>query len=380
MTHLKIIADENIPFVKECFAHLADVTTVGGRNITAEMLRDADAVLVRSITKVGTELLSGSAVKFVGTATIGTDHIDEEYLAENNIGFSSAPGSNANSAAEYIVSAMLNLADRYNFNLSEKSLGIVGVGNVGSRVEKKANALSMTVVLNDPPLQRQTANEKYRPIEEIFACDFVTLHTPLTSIGIDKTYHLADEAFFDSLKPDAIFMNTSRGGVHDTKALKNAIIAGKLGGCVLDVWENEPDIDVDLLKMVDFATPHIAGYSYDGKVAGMVMIYEALCSHFGIKAKNRSDDFLPAPTVEEIEIAKDGQNVILNAVNTLYDIKLDNAKMREMVSIEPSKRRMFFDGLRKGYHIRREFQNTNVCTKDKKLKKILCGIGFETVK
>ena len=375
---MKIIADENIPFVKECFAHLADITTVGGRNITAEMLKDADAMLVRSITKVGAKLLAGSAVKFVGTATIGREHIDEEYLTRNNIGFASAPGSNANSVAEYIVSAMLNLAEKHKFNLSEKSLGIVGVGNVGSKVEKKAKALGMKVVLNDPPLQRETGDKKYRPIEEIFSCDFVTLHTPLTSIGIDKTCHLANKVFFEALKPSAIFMNSSRGDVHDTVALKNALITGKLGGCVLDVWENEPDIDVDLLKMVDFATPHIAGYSYDGKVDGMIMIYEALCRHFGIEAKNSISDFLPAPAVEKIEIAKDGQDAILDAANMLYDIKADDAKIREMISAEPNERGVFFDGLRKGYHIRREFQNTTVCTKDEKLKKILGGIGFKT--
>ncbi|MCD4832062.1 MAG: 4-phosphoerythronate dehydrogenase [Anaerohalosphaeraceae bacterium] len=376
---MKVIADENIPFVAECFSSVADVTTVSGRKITSEILKDADGLLVRSITKVGAELLDGSAVKFVGTATIGTDHIDQDYLAENNIGFASAPGSNANSVAEYITSAMLNLAEKYGFNLNEKSIGIVGVGSVGSKVEKKALALGIKIVLNDPPLQRLSSDEKYRSIEEIFSCDFVTIHTPLTSTGIDKTYHLADDTFFKALKPGTIFINSSRGGVHNTLALKNTIKSGKLKACVLDVWENEPDIDIELLKMVDFASPHIAGYSYDGKVGGMIMIYDALCEHFGIEAKNSIENFLPAPDVEKIEIETDGQDAILDAVNMLYDIKLDDAKIREIITAEPGKRGSLFDGLRKGYHIRREFQNTIVAIDNEKTQDILKGLGFKGV-
>jgi len=373
---VKIVADENIPFVKECLSSVGDVAVISGRDMSAEIVKDADALLVRSITKVGGDLLDGSKVKFVGTATIGKDHIDEDYLAENGIGFASAPGSNANSVAEYIVSALLNLAEKYKFDLSKKSIGIVGVGNVGGRVEKKAKALGMEAVLNDPPLRRTTGDEKYRPIGEIFETDIVTFHTPLTSIGIDKTYHLAGEAFFKALKPGTIFINSSRGGVHDTASLKSAIDNGKLKACVLDVWEDEPGIDVDLLKRVDFGTPHIAGYSYDGKVAGMIMIYEALCGHFGIEVANSIDDFLPRPAVEEVVVDGSGQAAVLEAVNTLYDIGRDDAMLRDVMGVEAGDRGKFFDGLRKGYHIRREFQNTRVLAKDLEAKEILAGVGF----
>ena len=373
---MKIIADENIPFVKECFSSVGDCLTISGRQITPEILKDADALLVRSITKVDKDLLDETNVKFVGTATIGFEHINLDYLTGRNIGFASAPGSNANSVAEYIVSALLNLAYKYKFDIAQKSIGIVGVGNVGSKVEKKAQALGMKVVLNDPPLKRQTGGEKYRPIEEIFDCDIVTLHTPLTLEGIDKTYHLADKEFFKALKKDVIFFNTCRGGVHDTMALKNAITSGKIKACVLDVWEDEPNIDIELVKMVDFGTPHIAGYSYDGKVAGVIMIYDAFCRHFDIEPKFTAKDFLPKPEFKQIAISENEKNPLLTAVNTLYDIKKDDEKLRQIIKKPAEKHSAYFDGLRKSYHIRREFPNTVISIEDKKLRNIFAGLGF----
>ncbi len=261
---MKIIADENIPFVAECFSSIGEVEVVPGREITPGVVADADVLLVRSITPVSADLLAPSKVRFVGTATIGFDHIDIEYLSQNKIGFASAPGSNANSAAEYVIAAMLNIGKRHSIDLEGKSIGIIGVGNVGGRVAKKASALGMKLLLNDPPLHRQTGAPKYLSIEKLFDCDFVTLHTPLTFEGEDKTFHLADDKFFKSLKKGCIFINASRGGVVDSSALKAAIEESRLNATVLDVWENEPDIDVELLEMVDIGTPHIAGYSLDG--------------------------------------------------------------------------------------------------------------------
>lgn len=373
---MKIIADENIPFVKECFNSAGDCQTCHGREISNSLLKDADALLVRSITKVDENLLAGTNVKFVATATIGFEHIDIDYLTKNNIGFSSAPGSNANSVSEYITSAFLNLADKYNFDPAKKSIGIIGVGNVGSKVEKKAKALGMKVVLNDPPLARKTDDKKYRPLKEIFDCDIITCHMPLIFDGIDKTYHLADEMFFKSLKKGAIFINSSRGKVHDTIALKNTIRSGHLTACVLDVWENEPNIDVELLDMVDFATPHIAGYSYDGKVAGIIMIYEAFCRHFGIEITQNIKKFLPKPQVSEIFIKNNEKNPLLLAINSLYDIRKDDMTLRRLKNEPIDNRGAFFDGLRKNYPIRREFQNTTIHVENEKLKDIFDNIGF----
>jgi len=378
---MKIIADANIPFVAECFSSIGEVKIVGGREITPGVVRDADVLLVRSITPVGAELLAGSKVRFVATATIGFDHIDIEFLRWNNIGFASAPGSNANSAAEYVIAGLLAIGQKYDIDLEDKSIGIIGVGNVGSRVAKKCSALGMQIYLNDPPLQRQTGEAKYLPLKELFDCDFITLHTPLTFEGVDKTYHLADEKFFKSLRERCVFVNASRGGVVDSNALKAAIRSERLRAVVLDVWENEPNIDTELLEMVDIGTPHIAGYSLDGKITGMIMIYKAACEYFGLSPKFDIEDFLPEPAVRQLRIDLSGDNeqdAMANAVQKIYDIREDDIRLRRILEKSVEKRGEFFDGLRKNYPVRREFQNTMVIVKNRNstLVKKLKGIGF----
>lgn len=381
---MKIVADQNIPFVKECFSSIGQVQTCSGRQLTADQLADAELLLVRSVTKVNQALLKGSRIKFVATATIGVEHVDTAYLAERGIGFASAPGSNANSVAEYIVAALLALGKKYKFELAGKSIGVVGVGNVGSRVAKKCAALGLRVLLNDPPLQRKTGDSKYRPLSELVGCDFVTFHTPLTKEGIDKSYHLADAAFFASLKKGAAVLNSSRGGVHDTAALKQAMAQGKLLGVVLDVWENEPNIDPDLLRKVDLSTPHIAGYSFDGKVSGLLMIYRAACAHFGLTPSHTEADFLPAPKVPQITITPEQlkdtlERIVHDTVQQVYVINRDDFNTREILSQPEPDRGVFFDRLRKEYPERREFQNTVVVVPagQTRLAEILGGIGFQ---
>lgn len=415
---MKIVADGNIPFVRECFSSIGEVKVVDGRQITPEAVRDAEILLVRSVTRVGAEMLTGSKVRFIGTATIGFDHIDVEYLARNKIGFASAPGSNANSAAEYVIAALLEIGQRCDIDLEDKSIGIIGAGNVGGRVAKKAAALGMKVYLNDPPLQRYKISHRehrehrvdreldnallrieqlvgeveFMPVEELFGCDFITLHTPLTFEGIDRTFHLADEKFFKSLKERCVFFNTSRGRVVDRAALKTAIRSGRLRAVVLDVWENEPNIDTELLRMVDIGTPHIAGYSLDGKIAGMIMIYKAACEYFGFEPEYDVEDFLPEPTIRQLRIdPKRGteQDALAGAVQKVYDIRKDDARLRGILERPAEKRGEFFDGLRKNYPVRREFGNTTVfiATEDtestenklisKRLLDKLTGIGFK---
>jgi len=378
---VKIIADRNIPFVAECFSSIGEVEVVAGREMTSDVVRAADVLLVRSVTKVNSKLLAGSKIRFVATATIGFDHIDSEYLAKNNVGFASAPGSNANSAAEYVIAALLSVAQKKNYDLEGKSIGIIGVGNVGGRVAKKAVALGMKPYLNDPPLQRQTGEPKYLPIEQLYDCDFVTLHTPLTFEGIDKTFHLADEKFFKSLRDRCAFLNTSRGGVVDTRALKATIKSNKLGAVVLDVWENEPNIDTELLEMVDIGTPHIAGYSLDGKITGMIMIYEAACKYFGLEPKYDAEDFLPEPAVPQLEVdpkAGTEQDLVRETVEKIYDIGKDDSNLRQILDKPAEERGEFFDNLRKTYPVRREFHNTKAAVKDRNSNpaKTLEGIGF----
>jgi len=255
----------------------------------------------------------------------------------------------------------------------------------------------MIPVLNDLPLFRQTGDTKYRPLDELFGCDFITLHTPLTKEGQDKTFHLADEKFFKSLKTGCVFINTSRGAVHDTSALRNAIRSGKLKATVLDVWENEPNIDCELLRMVDISTPHIAGYSFDGKVAGLIMIYKSACEFFSIKPKHVAADFLPPPAVPKIQIelvGLDEQELIRETVGQVYVMNRDDFNTREIAMVEAENRGRFFDDLRRNYPVRREFQNTTVvlATEDtknfshrehrghrdfNKLAEMLKGIGFK---
>ena len=380
---MKILADVNIPFVAECFSSIGEVRVVSGREITPAGVSDADVLLVRSITPVGADLLADSKVRFVATATIGFDHIDIDYLRRNNIGFASAPGSNANSAAEYVIAGLLEIGRKYGIDLDGKSIGIIGVGNVGSRVAEKCSALGMHVYLNDPPLQRQTGDAKYLPLKELFDCDFITLHTPLTFEGVDKTYHLADEKFFKSLKERCVFVNASRGGVVDSEALKTAIRSGRLRAVVLDVWESEPNIDMELLETVDIGTPHIAGYSLDGKITGMIMIYKAACEYFAFSPKFDIEDFLPEPAVRQLKIETSTDNeqaALADAVQKIYDIRKDSARLRRVSEESAEKTGEYFDSLRKNYPVRREFQNTKVIVKDRSstLAKKLAGIGFKT--
>jgi len=384
---MKIIADANIPFVAECFSSIGQVEVVPGREITPDVVVDADMLLVRSVTPVDLKLLANSKVRFVATATIGFDHVDVDFLRCHNIGFVSAPGSNANSVAEYIVAAMLEVGQKHNITLEGKSIGIVGVGNVGSWVEVKASALGMKVYLNDPPLQRESGDAKYLPLEKLFDCDFITLHTPLTSEGVDKTFHLADAKFFKSLKAGCVFLNTARGGVVETAALKAAIKFGRLKAVVLDVWEDEPDIDTELLEMVNIGTPHIAGYSFDGKVAGMIMIYKAACEHFGLSPKFDVASFLPESAVPVLKINPQPageQEILREAVKEIYDIRKDDSNLRGVLNMPVGKKCAMFDRLRRDYPVRREFQNTQVKIADsgqrtadsKKIAEKLRGIGF----
>jgi erythronate-4-phosphate dehydrogenase len=381
---MKIIADANIPFVQQCFSSIGEVELLPGRKITPHSARDADVLLVRSVTKVNSQLLSAGRVRFVGTATIGFEHVDVEYLQKNNIAFASAPGSNANSVAEYVIAALLSVANNRKIELEGKSIAVIGVGNCGSRVAQKCTALGMKVFLNDPPLQRKTKDPKFLPIEALFDCDFITFHTPLTFGGLDRTFHLADENFFKLLKAGCVFINSSRGGVVDTMALKNIIRSAKLKAVVLDVWENEPNIDTELLRMVDIGTPHIAGYSLDGKVVGMIMIYKAACKHFGLEPEFDAASFLPPPAVSEIRVDLDAgkeQDVIHQTVQQVYAINRDDFNTREILMVPDVERGRFFDDLRKNYPVRREFQNTRVvlapAQAGKRLAKKLKGIGFQ---
>ncbi len=359
---MKIVVDENIPFAKEAFGQLGRVVTRPGRQISRDDLRDAELLVVRSVTRVTADLLDGTPVRFVGTCTIGTDHVDQAYLAERGVAFASAPGSNAESVAEYVVSALLTLAERHGFQLAGRTLGVVGVGNVGSRVARNAAALGLKVLLNDPPLQRATGDPKFRPLDELLQADFLTLHVPLTRTGPDPTWHLVDGRLLQRLRPDAFLLNTSRGAVVDNAALLECLQQRRLAGAVLDVWEGEPSIDHRLLQRVDLGTPHIAGYSYDGKVKATEMIYEAACRFLGERPEWNAAGVLSEPlgTFVVRTAGRPREAVVREAVRLAYDVRRDDADLRRSLELPEPDRPAFFDQLRKNYWHRREFPSATV--------------------
>jgi erythronate-4-phosphate dehydrogenase len=376
---MKIIADENIPFVRESFSTLGEVTTLPGRKITAKSLGAAEVLLVRSVTRVGAELLSGSKVQFVATATIGFDHVDIEYLQNERIGFASAPGCNSNSVAEYVLSALMVLAERRGFSLPEKTVGIVGCGNVGSKVQAKLRALGVACLVNDPPLKDRTGDSSFVSLEEIFSADIITLHVPLERDGKYPTFEMVDESFLAKMKPDAVLINTSRGNVVDERALLNALQSGRIAA-VLDVWQSEPNINCQILEWVELATPHIAGYSFDGKVRGTEMIYQAACKFFGATPTWKPSDHLPATPIKQLSFsdAVEDNEVIRGSILSSYDIRDDDASLRKMLTISQRERGSYFESLRKNYPVRREFTSTEIRISKRRevLAEILTGIGF----
>jgi erythronate-4-phosphate dehydrogenase len=248
-------------------------------------------------------------------------------------------------------------------------------------VEQKARALGVDCVLNDPPLERETGDSKYRPLDEIFDCQIITAHVPLTKVGPDATHHLLDAAFFERVKTGAIIINTSRGSVVDGKALRAALESGKVGASVLDVWEGEPNIDLDLLANLALGTPHIAGYSFDGKVNGTLQVYEAACRHLGIEPNWDPAPHLPEPDCPEVTVdgALPPQQALSKAVSAVYDIRYDDRAMRGIILKAPGQRAGYFDQLRKEYPQRREFQNTRarVHPKNTAIRQSLMGLGFQ---
>lgn len=353
---LKLIIDENIAFAKAAFNQFGNVRLLPGRKITNSVLIDADILIVRSITNVDKELLTDTPVKFVGTATIGTDHIDLDYLKKNNITFADAKGCNAFSVAEYVVAALLNLSVKYDFSLKNKSLGIVGVGNVGSKVAAFAEALGMKVLLNDPPLQRSGDKKSFVNLDQILKCDVISLHTPLNFNGVDKTYHLFDKKILKKLKDGAILINSARGAVINNKDLLDITSEKKLK-VVLDVWENEPNINIELLKKVLIATPHIAGYSYEGKVNGSKMIYNSLCDFLGEERTFSFNLKPPQNFTKHFMKSSRFETGLEKLVSSIYSINDDDLRLRKILQMNDADRILEFDSQRKNYPIRREFSN-----------------------
>jgi erythronate-4-phosphate dehydrogenase len=374
---MTIVADENIPFAHDVFSTFGDVRLMAGRAITREDLLDAEALIVRSVTRVDESLLSGTPVRFVGTATIGVDHIDTGYLHRSSIAFADAAGSNARSVAEYVVAALLELRGRGLLKIEGASIGVVGVGNVGSIVADMARALGMSVVEYDPPRAETDRGFRSASFDDVLHCDVITLHVPLTTTGRHATRHLFEDDLLAKLRPETILINTSRGGVVRSNALASALGSERLRAAVLDVWEEEPDIPAELIERCAIATPHIAGYSFDGKVRGTEMIASALADFAGRRWKQT--ELIP-PHAGELRLPSglsllDGVHC---AVRGAYDIMRDDADVRAIAGCTEAERRRGFDGLRRDYRQRREFHAWAIAANDVAATETLRLLGFDT--
>ena len=376
---MNIVVDENIAYAKKAFSEFGDVQLVDGRKINNQQLKNVDVFIVRSITNVNSNLLDGTKVKFVGTATIGSDHIDLNYLEKNNITFADAKGCNADSVAEYVFTALFKIAADENIRLNKKSIGVVGIGNIGSKVVRIAEELGMLVLKNDPPLERKGIGEKYVSLDEILQADIITTHVPLNKGGRDNTVHLLNKDNLNQIRYGAIIINTSRGVVINNDALYNITQSKKLYN-ILDVWENEPGINIDLLNITKIGTAHIAGYSLEGKVNGTVMIYNALCNFARIPPSWKPE--LPEVENKEfvLDVSKNDELKLYNLLRSVHDIESDDWRMRNMIKVKGEERGKYFALLRKEYPIRREFSNYTVKLREDELylKKILEALRFKT--
>lgn len=366
MSSLHIVADENIPCVEEAFGTLGKVTTRPGRTIGNEAARTADVLLLRSVTTVDDALLKGSDLIFVGSATTGTDHVDQAALAAQDVSFAHAPGANAESVADYVVVALLEMAWQQGVSLADRTVGIVGCGNIGGRLAHRLPALGVSVLQNDPPLadaaEARGEAHDFSPLERVLReADILTLHVPLTTDGPYPTYHLIGAAALEHLGTEAWLLNTSRGTVVDGTALQTALDGDQLDAVALDVWPNEPTPSPDLLRATDIATPHIAGYAYDGKVRGTSMLYRALCEHLGVEPSWHSDEALRPERPDGLRCNPPDPRLskttwLRRLAQQAYDLQTDDERMRALVEHSPAQRADAFSRLRKTYPRRRELQ------------------------
>ncbi|MEW6702138.1 MAG: 4-phosphoerythronate dehydrogenase [Bacteroidota bacterium] len=388
---MKIVVDENIPQAREAFESFGELIFLNGREITNKVLRDADVLLVRAVTKVDEELLRRTKVKFVATVTSGTDHVDINYLKKNKINFADASGCNSYSVAEFVISAIAHIFSKNNFPFQGKTIGVIGVGNIGSKVVRFADALGFDVLMNDPPLQRTLGSQNFVSLDDILQCNIITLHTPLNLYGRDKTFHLIDEEKLNRIKSGIMLINTSRGEVVDNLALKRRLQTKNDLITILDVWEREPAIDYKLLEKIDIGTAHIAGYSLEGKVKGTEMVYKKFCEFLstktpGNKLSRTVNEWEPkyssiADSIISIKEENNFEKMLNEIIKQIYDIKTDDKLLREGIKLEKQNQSKHFDELRKNYCARREFNNYTVKLNftDEETKRKLKALRFKVI-
>lgn len=356
---MRILADENIPML-DVFERHGSLRRVAGRSLDRSVLSDAQVLLVRSVSQVDRALLEGSQVQFVGTCTIGTDHLDIDYLNEQGIGWASAPGCNARGVVDYVLGAFLALAERDGVDLSQRCFGVIGAGQVGERLVHVLRGLGLQVWVCDPPRQQREGGD-YVDLATLLAhCDAISVHTPLTQLGDWPTHHVLGAAQLQALKAGSWLINASRGAVVDNQALKQRLMQAADIRAVLDVWEGEPLVDVELAQHCDIATAHIAGYSLDGKIRGTEHIYQAFCQHFSLS--DVAQVSFPEQTLLSVQLAAhtpvpEALRLLCRAV---YDPRSDDAIFRLSLQGDAQQRRAGFDRVRKHYPVRREIPDLQV--------------------
>jgi len=357
-----IVADENIPLVDAFFAEFGEIRRLPGRQITRADVHDADVLLVRSVTKVDRDLLEGSAVRFVGTCTIGTDHLALDYFHQEGIQWSSAPGCNARGVVDYVLGSLLTLAEIEGADLNQRTYGVVGAGEVGGRLVNVLKGLGFNVLVCDPPRQAAEGGD-YVSLEQIIErCAVISLPTPLDKSAENATWHLLDQQRLNQLKHGTWLINASRGPVIDNNALREVLTRREDLQAVLDVWEAEPQVDVELADLCVLATPHIAGYSLDGKQRGTAQIYQAFCDFLGQEAVIKLADLLPAPWLAKVELSADSDPAWALAMvcRGVYDPRRDDADFRRSLVGTVQEQKLAFDALRKHYPVRREIEGLQV--------------------
>jgi len=375
---MKIVVDDKIPYIHGAFEQVAEVIYLPGNKTTPEVVKDADAIITRTRTICNKQLLEGSRVKFIATATIGYDHIDTEYCESAGINWTNAPGCNAESVNQYIASALFSLSMKNRTNLDGKTIGIVGVGQVGSRVAKTCETIGMKVLLNDPPRERVERSGIFTNLKTIQQeADIITFHVPLNMIGKDATFHLVNIEFLNGLKKKPLLINSCRGEVFETDAVKKAYKLKTISGLIIDCWENEPEIDIELLNMVDNGTPHIAGYSKEGKANGTKMSVQAVSRFFSLGLDNWQPSGVEPPENPVIEI--DGNqrreySILAEAILSTYNIETDDEALR--------KNPKDFEKLRGDYPVRREFDSYTLKAKNVERETLLKleKLGFKIEK
>ena len=371
---MKIYYEDSMPYAAEFFSELGDCKVFSHKTINADILADADVLLVRSTTKVNQQLLAkNKQVQFVATATAGTDHVDKDYLAGQNIPFISAGGCNAVAVAEYVLSAMLIMGKRLNWQLADKTVGIVGAGHVGSALSNVLRVLGINHMLCDPPLADAGDNRTFVGMDEIMQCDVITLHVPWVKDGLYSTQDLFNKTRLAALKDNQLLINACRGEVINNQAALELFEQGMALNLVLDVWENEPSINLDLIPHTALATAHIAGHTIEGKARGTEMLYLALCKHLGMQADKKLSDYLPIADSSKILINQKQSvwQVIEELVLDVYDISQDDKNFRMNMDCAEQ-----FRYIRKHYPIRREFSAIAVNTGNFTDSKAIYGLGF----